>query len=278
MKIIVWAFTFYPFMLIPATMLFNLDPLYYIIQNIPQEYLPFPIWLLLHTIRFFILFIGCSEVCRMMSIILFLFISALRMGVRFLNNMLILAPFNQGRLLKRIIMLHSCFQIALKLIGPFQETGTGFSLIIGMLLSIMFNVATIKGFSVVPFWIYVFCPSVSLLLICACDLSFPYTHRVNELSEKLLGIAPEVMMESLFYNNFQRKITKRTIKSIKSLRIFVGFNGHNFFWMKKSTKITYWDFIITQTINILLTLPQAWMDEFGQMIVIQLSRMTGIKL
>jgi hypothetical protein len=230
MKIVVWMFTFYPFLLIPATILLNLDPLYYLILNVPQEYLPFPVWLLVHAARCIILFIGCAEVCRLFPLLLFIFISALRMANKCLHNLIFLTSLKQGKLLNPLINKHISLQLSIKLLAPFQENGSRFLIVAGILLSIMFNVATIKGFSVVPFYIYMFCLFVSLTIFCVCDLIFPFTYRVFEQSESFLRIGNEIMCGSLYFiNNFKRKTNKKILHSIKPIRLYVGFQGYIFF-------------------------------------------------
>jgi hypothetical protein len=258
MIIFVWTFTFYPFLLVPCSMLLNLDHFYYIIESFPKRYVNLPIWLFLHASRFFAMLLSCSEVCRIIPLVVLVFMSWLRTMTRALERLLFISC---EKPLPILIKDYNCLQLSVLLVSQFQEGGSFVVLGAGLVLGIFFNFGTIKLFCVLPLYFYIYNPSVSLFIVCSGNLMLTMVHKVYERSEELLRCWP-VGTLNFYFGGMRRKYLKKVLKSLRPIRLYTVIENCRFFWFKRNTKITYWSTIFLNTINLLLTFPQEWINEF----------------
>jgi hypothetical protein len=132
----------------------------------------------------------------------------------------------------------------------------------GLFLSITFNFVSIKLYNILPIYLYVYFPSVSVLIICVDNIRLSYQYLTYQISEKLKRDWPTEIRNGVD-SNYKRNIALRKVRSIRPIKFFVGVNWLNFFWIDKSTKGIYRFNIIIHTINLCLSVPNYLIEDFA---------------
>lgn len=118
----------------------------------------------------------------------------------------------------------------------------------GFLLNISFNYVTLKLYHVVPMPMYLWFPTVSVLIPILIAILLPMMINVYEGS---------VQVQNLWgwHSGKSRdlKYLRRRLLGARPLRMTTGIGGVNFYFFKQSTKVTFYSAIIDYTINALLS-------------------------
>lgn len=256
LKNFVRIFAFYPLLLFIANLHLNMDPLYYNIESLNlssnlQHYG-------CHFIRNLIVLLALFEVCRLYPFVFLVFVPGIDMFVKSSLNMIKASVNKSGRNLRDLITKYNELQLILITVSSFQECGTLFLMGIGLFLSILFNYATIKCYLVFPIYFYIFCLSVSFIIICVVDLTLPYAQLIFEQSSELLRILPTVLTETKLNSivmSRETKCARKKLSSLQALKLYAGIGTHRFYYLQKSTKTTFYSNSIIHTINLLLCIP-----------------------
>jgi hypothetical protein len=164
-----------------------------------------------------------------------------------------------------MIRMHRGLELAIQLLSLFQEGGTLLGLSGGALFGMFFIYAIIKTYNVFPLNLYIFFPCVSIFIVCTFTMIFHMDHQVFDKSTELGRIWPIVWYKSKWSIVVRKQIKemRNILRSIRPVRLYAGIGSTKLFFVKKSTKITYWSMVITHTINLLLCIPQELVNEFA---------------
>lgn len=118
----------------------------------------------------------------------------------------------------------------------------------GFLLNIALNYVTIKLHHVVPMPMYLWFPTVSVLIPILIGILLPMMINVYENSK-------EAQNEWKWHSSKSSdlKYLQRRLKGTRPLRMQAGIGGYNLYFFKQSTKVTFYTAIIDYTINALLS-------------------------
>lgn len=119
-----------------------------------------------------------------------------------------------------------------------------------IILSVLFNFMSIKLYSVIPMPLYLFFPSVAVLIPVIADTLMPLSIRVNEKAQNL-----KEKWSRNFVHSAGRKYLRRKLMGINPLHILCGIGGFNFLKLIKSTKAWFYAQILNYSISALLTEP-----------------------
>lgn len=236
-------------------MALSLDGLYYMVQDASNVFqLPFRVTIFLHTIRFLIRLIISVEISSIAAFVVLSFISFLLMVKHVLKILLqetkimtnCVTSKYIGVRIEYLLRTHIRLQIAMKKFALFQELGTLALMLMGLLVFVFANFATLRFYRFLPFAVFTFFPSISAMVGLVVNLTLPYTHEIFENSIEF-GRILRVSM-----GNGEVKYFKRKISSVRAVRWYAGINGNNIFCLNRETKVQYFQNVVNYTITLLL--------------------------
>ncbi|OXA37884.1 hypothetical protein Fcan01_27329 [Folsomia candida] len=238
------------FAIYPVTFIFflytDLDPLYlfgkYVVNKGP------PCFFILTTIARPFVVLPFLQICRLFSILF----SGLTVGCHLiLSNISWMERTSRvGPLLARVLRNHAILQIILQSIENAVSALIAIIMLAGFLLSILFNFTTIKMYHVIPMPLYLFFPAVGILIPMIIQVMLPMLIEVYE-GEVLLHRRWRC---ALWLRHGNIKYLKRRLTGVKVLRMYAGIKCHLFYFVKKSTKATYYYAIWSYTISAMLSI------------------------
>ncbi|OXA54511.1 hypothetical protein Fcan01_10790, partial [Folsomia candida] len=194
---IVHVFAAYFPLVLASNMLMHLDPLYPVVTDISSFLrLTFPAMMVLHVLRFIIVVINVFEICSIFSFVILFFLSGLHVMDKILSILVeqskrIVLSRQKGDNMNKIEYLlrtHVHLQLAYKPIARYQELGTIALMLVGLLVFIFSNFATLRFYKLLPFMVFAFYPSVSAVVGVIVNLTLPYTHKLYEDSMEILRL------------------------------------------------------------------------------------------
>lgn len=152
----------------------------------------------------------------------------------------------QRRYVDNLLQIRMQLEIVLLLFYDiFSNTGT---VLMGFLTTTAFNYVSLRLHHVIPMPMYLWFPSVSIMLPVVINVLLLMMINVYEGSVKVQnGWLREAR------NSRDLKYLTKRLEGVRPLRIFVGVGGINFYFFKQSTKVTFYSAIIDCTINALLS-------------------------
>jgi hypothetical protein len=247
MTVFTLAFIVYPFILVGFLVIMNLDPYYFIINEISilSDFLP--LFIIATTFRCIASFVMIIETCRLLPLMMILSISLMKMTLNILKAIETahsIRPHNR-------ISAHINLALVYTKIEPFAHITSFFVTSFGLFMSVLFNFGTCKMFPFLPFVLYIYFPSVSFLIFMVIHLLFPMVGNVNEYSSHLIW----TLQSNLHQERKNMKFLRKKIASLRPTTIKAGILKFNVFKFEKSTKIKYYSLIVNNTINLMLTVP-----------------------
>ena len=122
-------------------------------------------------------------------------------------------------------------------------------------LSVSFNYATLRMYSVLPTILYPFFPTVGILIPCLIHYLVPIAIRANTQSKVLIEKQWRQQWLGLKLPQ-SRNYMKRKVRAIQPIRFYCGFIEYRLFSMEKSTKITLYSNILSFTTHALVSIPE----------------------
>jgi len=119
----------------------------------------------------------------------------------------------------------------------------------GLLCIILFNFITIRMCNLLPFFLWIFFPVLSVIIFGVIRLTVPPCVAFANLAEKFKA---QLIVAA---NKLKSPYMRKRARAIYLLRINVGFPGHVFFPFGKSTKVSYYGTVICHTINLVMAVP-----------------------
>jgi hypothetical protein len=234
----------------------NLDPYYFMIKMIP--WINESSWLV-KIIRTVLLWTAGTETCRIFPLIFMMTLSGLRIDYNILSALIeAISKVNENRSIRLnrarinyVMRMYNVLQTIMRS-HKFTELISCFLLALGLFVSVLFNFATFRMYSILPIVFYVYFPSVSLVICIVIHLTMPKAIDIHELSLQLLR-----RLKTCGHNDIVNlKYLRRKVRSLRPTAHHVGFNIVTFFYFKKSTRITFYAAILGYTIDLLFTVPQ----------------------
>ncbi|OXA53854.1 hypothetical protein Fcan01_10792 [Folsomia candida] len=235
---------YFPFVL-ASNILMHMDSLYPVVTDISSFLrLTFPAMMALHLLRDVILIINVFEICSIFSLVILFFLSTLHVMDKILSILVekskgIVLSRQKGDLMNKIEYLlrtHVHLQLAYKPIARYQELGTIALMLMGLLVFIFSNFATLRFYKLLPFMVFAFYPSVSAVVGVIANLTLPYTHKLFEDSMEVLRLLGGGCAFGL---RGEVRLLRRKIWSVRAHRLYAGVGGNNIFCLNKETKVHY---------------------------------------
>lgn len=246
LNINVVLFSLYPFFLSTFIIYFGFDPVYnfakYVVLLDTNNFLwlvaIFPIRLIQVPPTFQIARLFALMIC-MVSLSAILFLDAI--------HELDLWGFSRRRA-DLLIRRYQHLAVALQHVTEFFATISAVLMMLGLVLSVLFNFMSVKLYGLIPMPLCLFFPSVAVLIPFMFDTLLPFGIRINETSVELgvkwwrsLGVLGD------------RKYLRKKLRAIRPLCCNCGVVGFIFFKFTNSIKIWFYEQICSYTITALLS-------------------------
>ncbi|OXA49843.1 hypothetical protein Fcan01_15842 [Folsomia candida] len=254
------AFLTYVILCPVGCILYKLDPLYFLLKEFYEvsENNFLEVRLLL-AIRYCFIVIVCSESCRLFPLIFILFLSGLRLCYTNLKILSSLTTRKEGVLIHKLLLLHKSTTILVRLAGKFQESVTLCLMGIGLVLSMLFNFAVVKGLGRIPLHLYWYIVSGTGMILIVIHILMLYPYRISDVSLDLLGTW--VWSASLNESYLRRRYYRKKVRAMGVVEIAGGIGENRFYVLKRSTEVKYFAIIVAYTINLLLGIPPDLLDD-----------------
>ncbi|OXA49864.1 hypothetical protein Fcan01_15650 [Folsomia candida] len=113
-------------------------------------------------------------------------------------------------------------------VAPIQSQSSLYMLKASASAIVLCNYLTLKMWNKVPLTVYVFAPSISILLVIILNVSLRYAFQITEMTESLAKIWGDVGARG-----HDKKWVSRRVKGIMPVRMFAGLWGHNLFQLDR---------------------------------------------
>ncbi|OXA40148.1 hypothetical protein Fcan01_24892 [Folsomia candida] len=193
--------------------------------------------IVLNIVRFTLLMVNVFEVATILSLIILIFITFLIMLRSIFSTLL--PPVRYFVSMPRInrgITEHLKVQLAMNAFAPFQELGTFFLILIGLVVFVVSNFVTIKLYDSMPFAVYAFFPSVSGMVAVVVNLTLPLAHGLLDVSTELKRRWGASMVGD--GSKLDLKCGRRRLKGMRPFCMWAGFGGNCFLYFLENNVIT----------------------------------------
>lgn len=235
---IVWSLTLLALFLIPSIIVLGVDPMYFLIKL--QNLSGFSFWIA-SLVRLILVTTANFENCRLFVMIIIEMFVVIMQCLKFAEYCL-----KKGRL-KSGLIVHQHLKIALIVMDEFLHTGICLLMGVGAVTSVMVNFGTLTLYKLYPFYFYVCFLVVGVIIALVIGHTVPYMHMMFELSERILKEAA--------FRQRKDKVMRKFISATRPLSLSIGLFGHTFCKFRRSSKVEYYQVIVTYTINLLLGVP-----------------------
>jgi len=151
--------------------------------------------------------------------------------------------------IKRVFRAFTNLKILNNIGLEFFSGQIAFIMFIGSMFSAGTNLATIRLYNFLPWYIYTICPAIAItdkfiaVMLCRCGVLF---------SDNTQRVLTEWKAKREIKNN---KEGFRTVRALQALRWYNGINGYNFFMLHKPVKIGYLAAIFQLTTDLTMAFP-----------------------
>ncbi|OXA48194.1 hypothetical protein Fcan01_17203 [Folsomia candida] len=114
----------------------------------------------------------------------------------------------------------------------------------GLVLSVLFNFASLKLYSRIPMTLFPLFPAVAAFILVIIDVMLPMLIDVFKNCKSL-----EAKWRNILGLIEDKKYLKRKLQSLRTPRVYAGTVNYNFYSCKSSTKATYFGIILNYTIT-----------------------------
>lgn len=178
-----------PIVITTSSMISSFDSYFYVMQCLSETYgYNLVSLVILHCIRFSLLFIAAYEICRIICVICLMFVYMLiTVGDIYSNLTTKIGIHLNLRTFKNLIFTYSSTYISNQVYAPFQELGTLVCISNGILIASIGNFVTVKAYDVLPLPVYFIFPAISGAILFFVNLTLPYGHGLHEMTVWHLG-------------------------------------------------------------------------------------------
>lgn len=249
LNITVAMFAVYPYFLIPFLLYFEFDPTFMFAKYVLSLTLNTSLdQILFNTVRL-LQFLVALQICRLFPLL----VCTLMFGVliildtvKTLDMWVVLIKFSQNKAaaqIRRYIELTLVMQVC----AGFSDASIAILMGLGLILCVLFNFVTLKLYNIIPMPLYLYFPSVAIIIPFIIDTLLPLGIRVNEKTARLKtkwGKQLDLCSD--------RKYLQRRLRAIKPLRFDCRVAGYNLLQLVKPTKAWFYMQIMNYTISALL--------------------------
>lgn len=206
----------------------------------------FEVQFVLLIIRLVPLFIITHEIFKSLPIILIGGLAIVHIVIEYI------VQIGKTRKINDFISCHNLICVYYSFVGTLAEIGVGIFLLFSMLLLVSLNFGTLRGFGIVPMPLYILFPGI------LCVWSRLVVHVFNlaiKLYEQMLNnIAKSKKRVNIFQPN--RKYFRKKLRSLRPLVVHFRVKEFNLFKIQKSSRTSYYDAVLNNTITLLLSVPE----------------------
>ncbi|OXA48123.1 hypothetical protein Fcan01_17043 [Folsomia candida] len=138
--------------------------------------------------------------------------------------------------------------VALQHVADFFAMISAILMMLGLVLCVLFNFMSVKLYGLIPMPLYLFFPSVTVLIPLIIDTLLPFGIRINETSVRF-----RVKCWRNLKDSCDRKYLRRRLSAIRPLCFDCGVLGFTFLKFTKSMQIWFYEQILSYTITALLS-------------------------
>ncbi|OXA54099.1 hypothetical protein Fcan01_11401 [Folsomia candida] len=268
MTIMVQMFILYLVFLPLGGIFLKLDPFHLLISE-AASYIADPLTLHIFKlcaklIKVYIIYVSVLETCRHQTLLFIMFATSLHTGKILLRDLLaVRVGVGKGeRTLTKLTVMHQQLVLCVGLISKFQECCTTVLFGLGLFAGILVNARIIKLFNILPFYLHIYLPSSSAIIIFIIFTLVPQAQVINDYSVKILHKWNSTLMDEPCCKT--RACLKRMLKSLKPVKLHVGVGEVRFFSIDRSTKGKFYVKILDNAINLSLAMPKEGLSRhFG---------------
>lgn len=251
--VLVRSFATYRFVYLLIQFFLELDPFSFPLRELNEKFQFHSLTLfVIYTIQFVYLWINGFEILATLSLIVLLLLAMLRSVYAALLQESERPFATTPKKINVWIKTHLEAQLALREFATFQELGTLFLMLIGLVVFLVANFVTIKLYDSLPFPVYAFFVSLSFVVALIVNLTLPLAHGLIEVSTELKRIWGASLVGQ---DGIEAKCVRRRLKGVKPIRIWAGLGSSRMFCLNKETKVQYFEQVIDNTVNVLLSAP-----------------------
>lgn len=256
LNLCVILFAIYPYFLTLFGIYFEIDPFiivykYWFPAEV-KENIGIYFQLLFHCCRIVLTFIPFLFGCRTICLIICLSTT--------MAHLLLACVFIIASTVQRISILRSATSIlhkhkALEIIMVMSDEIVSFEALgfmgLGLVLGVLFNFVSLKLYHTIPMPLFLYFPSVSVLIICVILVMLPLLINFYENDV-------QIHAQWRYYCYCRRsnfKIITRLLKATKVVRFNAGIPGFKVYELKKGVKPIYLFTLVNYTITALLSIP-----------------------
>jgi len=239
---------------------FSIDPVLIITKSIfPQVMIPHGgVKIFFWAFRFLIILCLALDLARMVSLLMILSVGGLQMIMEINYIIYRMAhPSQHPQEFSKYFKFYTALRVTLTITTNFNAPLLAQLMTLAMAAGVFCNFGTIRFQAALPLPLYIFFPIISVVLPIMLYCTFPDATNVFEDSKRLIRNWKVELLRSR-----PNRLNLKRLESVYPIRLFAGLGGFNFFHLKNSTKSTYFvNGIIQTTFNILLSLPQSFIDS-----------------
>jgi len=226
----------------------KLDSFYWIMKSTPWIWnSPLCYALANLVIRLPMMVVCLVEAARMVLLIIILFVSGVRKLHEALDGLLLATEKRKHLPFQSHFFLKSYTNLRLFIIlCKFQEVVTLFLMCVGFCMAVACNFVCVRGYSEVPAFLFFSAPVGSGL---TCTLIQVLVPRAVYFYDKTTTLLQQWKQTCASRNHY---LSVR-LRSLPPLKLYVGTGEYKLFYFKQATRITFYDTILSYTINALLT-------------------------
>jgi hypothetical protein len=274
LNVVVCLFAFYPIFLVGLGVLFELDPLslvdrYLLDSNLSsKKALQAGNWtkcFVSFTLKFVSTLIPCHLTCRMLSLVICF--TTMMADVAITNmaslhgNSDTIGSLSYARLNQYLAKYHG-MEILFAIASDYTGLIVAGLMFMGFISSIGFNFATLKLYHIIPMPLFLFFPTVSVLIPSTIHFMLKMGIQIHTIAYDMVEIK---WRRVIALGRGSRKYVKKRIQATRVIRIhggfpgFLGLHGFKVYDLTKATKSVYYEAILDHTMIALLSIDTSGM-------------------
>lgn len=196
--------------------------------------------------------LSCMQVCRLFPLLV--------CTLSFHHVLLLDELYKMGRraLFIRVSRIWAILQfrkyveleIILRLFAASSDNITAILMGVGLVLCVAFNFISIRMYGSIPFPLYLYFPSVAIIIPLIIDTMLPMAIRVYEETSKIRR-----NWEYHLNGTENRKYISRRLQAVRPLQVKCRIMGYQGLKLTKSTKVGFYSQILEHTMTALLSIP-----------------------
>jgi hypothetical protein len=270
LSIVVLLFAFYPLFLVGFIVWFELDAYSSLDRYLLSAGLSWRksfengnwgLALVLYTAKFILALGPVHQICRTLSMIICFTTMLAHLTLACIeilsHNSRTIASISYARLNAYLANYHA-LEIILLTAYDYIGNVIGSLMLIGFFLAVVFNFASLKMYPVIPMPLYLYFPSVSVLIPFTIHFMLKMGIDYHGNTENMVAIK----WNRVVGQSCDRKYARRRIRATRILRVHGSILGFKIYDLTKSVRVEFYKAIQDYTINALLSIDTSHMKRF----------------